>query len=60
MGLGKTERLELLMDNLIDEIGRPFKSCVVTNERGLIVAGKTREGKKTLVCSSRGLQIKSI
>jgi predicted regulator of Ras-like GTPase activity (Roadblock/LC7/MglB family) len=42
--IGKTEQLDQTIAVLIKEIGRPFKSCVVTNERGLIVAGKTKEG----------------
>ena len=44
MRVGKTERLDTIMQNLSVEIGRPFKSCVVTNERGLIIAGTTKNG----------------
>lgn len=44
MRIGKTEQLDQIISNMIEEIGRPFKSCVVTNERGLIVAGKARDG----------------
>jgi predicted regulator of Ras-like GTPase activity (Roadblock/LC7/MglB family) len=44
MRIGKTEQLDQIISILIEEIGRPFKSCVVTNERGLIVAGKAKDG----------------
>ncbi len=44
MRIGKTERLNQIIDLLVEDIGRPFRSCVVTNERGLIVAGKTKSG----------------
>jgi predicted regulator of Ras-like GTPase activity (Roadblock/LC7/MglB family) len=42
---GKAEKLATVMEDLSKEIGRPFISAVVTNERGLIVAGKSKDGE---------------
>ncbi|MFW9807146.1 MAG: hypothetical protein ACFFFK_10500 [Candidatus Thorarchaeota archaeon] len=40
---GKTEKLDRIMENLVGP-GQDFSSCVVTNERGLVVAGSSIEG----------------
>ncbi len=43
---GKLERLDgVLSDLMIDK--RKFASCVVTNERGLVVAGRTVDGSSS-------------
>ncbi|MFX0055192.1 MAG: hypothetical protein ACFFAX_00305 [Promethearchaeota archaeon] len=43
MSTGKHQRLQDIVGELIDN-GRSFMSCVVTNERGLVVAGKSSDG----------------
>ena len=46
MRVGKLERLDgVLSDLMIDK--RKFASCVVTNERGLVVAGRTVDGSSS-------------
>lgn len=40
---GKTEKLEKVMESLVGP-RQNFTSCVVTNERGLVVAGESIEG----------------
>ena len=44
MKLGKMERLNIIVDELIKLSRGTISSCVVTNERGLVVAGKTMDG----------------
>ena len=44
MKLGKMERLNNIVDDLISLSKGTIASCVVTNERGLVVAGKTIDG----------------
>ena len=44
MKLGKMERLDIIVDDLIRLSKGAIASCVVTNERGLIVAGKSVDG----------------
>ncbi|MHA2027242.1 MAG: hypothetical protein ACXACG_00330 [Candidatus Thorarchaeota archaeon] len=44
MKLGKMDRLNIIVDDLISSSKGTISSCVVTNERGLIVAGKTNDG----------------
>ncbi|MFW9804221.1 MAG: hypothetical protein ACFFFC_16290 [Candidatus Thorarchaeota archaeon] len=43
MSIGKHEKLEDIVGDLIAN-GRSFTSCVVTNERGLVVAAKSSDG----------------
>lgn len=40
---GKIQKLERIMENLVGT-GRSFTSCVVTNERGLVVAEDSVDG----------------
>ena len=40
MGLGTVEKLERIIKNLMNRSGGRFTCCVVTNERGLVVAGQ--------------------
>ncbi|MHA2353143.1 MAG: hypothetical protein ACXABX_08500 [Candidatus Thorarchaeota archaeon] len=44
MKLGKMERLNIIVDDLISMSKGTIASCVVTNERGLVVAGKSVDG----------------
>lgn len=44
MKLGKMERLDIIVDDLIGISRGTISSCVVTNERGLVVAGKNTDG----------------
>lgn len=44
MKLGKMERLDIIVDDLIKLSRGTIASCVVTNERGLVVTGKTIDG----------------
>jgi signal transduction histidine kinase/predicted regulator of Ras-like GTPase activity (Roadblock/LC7/MglB family) len=44
MKLGKMERLDIIVSDLISLSRGTIASCVVTNERGLVVAGKTTDG----------------
>ena len=44
MGSGKWERLDRIVSNLMSKSGGRFKSCVITNERGLVVASKVSNG----------------
>ena len=46
MRVGKLERLDGVLDDLIIS-KRRFASCVVTNERGLVVAGRTVDGSSS-------------
>ncbi len=43
MSLGKSEKLDLVLKDFESEIGYAFKNCVVTNEQGLVVAGRARD-----------------
>ncbi|MFW9769189.1 MAG: hypothetical protein ACFFF9_16280 [Candidatus Thorarchaeota archaeon] len=40
---GKTDKLDRIMESLVGP-NQNFTSCVVTNERGLVVAGESIEG----------------
>ena len=44
MGKGKWERLDEIVSDLMRRSGGRFKSCVVTNERGLIIASRVSNG----------------
>ncbi|MHA1948353.1 MAG: hypothetical protein ACW987_00685 [Candidatus Thorarchaeota archaeon] len=44
MTKGKYERLTEILEGLVGESNGRFESCVVTNERGLIVTGKSVKG----------------
>ena len=44
MKLGKMERLDIIVDDLIRLSKGAIASCVVTNERGLVIAGKNIDG----------------
>lgn len=44
MKLGKMDRLDIIVDDLIRLSKGTIASCVVTNERGLVVAGKNTDG----------------
>ncbi len=39
MGLGKIDKLEGILKDLASKSNNSFDSCVITNERGLVVAG---------------------
>jgi predicted regulator of Ras-like GTPase activity (Roadblock/LC7/MglB family) len=41
---GKWERLNKIMSNLMNKSGGRFTGCVITNERGLVVASKVSNG----------------
>lgn len=44
MKLGKIENLNMIIDKLLEDSNGTLSGCVVTNERGLVVAGKTIDG----------------
>ncbi|MCK5238135.1 MAG: hypothetical protein KAR33_01235 [Candidatus Thorarchaeota archaeon] len=44
MKLGKMDRLTLVVDNLLKNSENSMRSCVVTNERGLVVAESSNDG----------------
>ena len=48
---GKIDKLDRVMNELISE-GQDFTSCVVTNERGLVVAGDSAEGFSSQVLAA--------
>ncbi|MHA1959899.1 MAG: hypothetical protein ACW99U_06690 [Candidatus Thorarchaeota archaeon] len=47
MGTGKMEQLGRIVEDLIVYSGNRLTSCVVTNERGLVVAGKSSDGSSS-------------
>ena len=47
MRKGKFELLGEIVERIVTDSKQTFSSCVVTNERGLIVAGKTRDGSSS-------------
>jgi len=44
MTIGKLDRLGEIVDRLLENPQRGFSSCVVTNERGMIIVAKTVDG----------------
>lgn len=47
MTLGKHDRLNNVIENLITESNGALTNCVVTNERGLVVTGISKDGSSS-------------
>ncbi|MFW9847643.1 MAG: hypothetical protein ACFFF4_00785 [Candidatus Thorarchaeota archaeon] len=44
MSVGKLELLGQIVDGLVRDPKRSITGCVVTNDRGMIIAGRTKDG----------------